>query len=58
MGRCLEGGVCNNAGKGVLVERERTRKYEMILGCSEGIYLLEANLLACCASVLMTWLRK
>ena len=53
VGLSFEGGVCKNAGKGVLVDRDRTRRYEMILGCSEGMYLLEAKLLVCRASVLM-----
>ncbi len=54
VGLNLEGGVCRNAGKGVLVDRDLTRRYETILGCSEGMYLLEAKLLVCWASVLMT----
>ena len=48
------GGVCKNAGKGVPVDLDRTRRYETIRGCSEGMYLLEAKLLVCWASVLMT----
>ena len=50
----FDGGVCKNAGKGVPVDLDRTRRYEMIRGCSEGMYLLEAKLLVCWASVLMT----
>ena len=46
--------VCKNAGKGVPVERDRTRRYETIRGCSKGMYLLGAKLLVCWASVLMT----
>ena len=47
-------GVCKNAGKGAPVDLDRTRRYETIRGCSEGMYLLEAKLLVCWASVLMT----
>ncbi len=50
----FDGGVCKNAGKGVPVDRDRTRRYETIGGCSKGMYLLEAKLLVCWASVLMT----
>jgi hypothetical protein len=50
----FEVGVCKNAGNGVPVERDRTRRYETIRGCSKEMYLLEAKLLVCWASVLMT----
>ena len=43
-----------NAGKGVPEERDRTRRYDIIRGWSEGLYFLEAKLLVCCARVLMT----
>jgi hypothetical protein len=54
VGLNFEGGVCKNAGKGVSVDRDRTRRCETIRGCSKGMYLLEAKLLVCWASVLMT----